>query len=418
MNRPSIFLSSTIFDFRDLRSALKSYLEERGCRVLASEFNDFTKPVDKHSYQACLDSIEQSDIFVLLVGTRVGGWFDKTSRTSITQQEYRRAYELAKVGKLRILTFVRDEVWTHWQGVKELERYLKSLTEVDVLLREKIIRHPSSFADDAAFIHAFISEISRNKETAAAAEGAGAMPVANWVHTFKDFSGIADAITPLVLSGLAVRDAAGRTVLLNQILALLQGIMSPSKNGLFAPFAAIRKLAKDLNLGTGNLTGKVTLSKDQWNRIVVLGLHAHRAAPAIESIAAGLNSDLLLDYRPETGAFRPSEAYDVLTELVDQARWFGKAQQTADWAKFMSHGKNHDKNWSVSVPILEVAGELSLLLRWADTILLAKALAIFLDGKPLVRPEPMPLTPFLDQQEGVANEKTTLAQVRAFVGID
>jgi hypothetical protein len=281
------------------------------------------------------------------------------------------------------------------------------------------MRHPTSFADDAAFIHNFISEVSRNRETAAAAKGEGVMPIANWVHTFRDFSDITDAIAPLVLSGLAVKDASGRTILLNQILALLQGITSPSDGGLFTPFEAIRKLARDINLGTSNLIGRVTLNKDQWKRLVVIGLYAHHAAPVFESVVAGLNSDLLLEYRSETGTFHPSEAYDVLTELVDQARKFDRAQRTADWAKFMLHGESHDKNdWSVSVPILEVAGELSLFFRWADTIMLAKALALFLDGKPLIRPQPMPLTPFLDQQEGVANERTTLAQVRDFIGLE
>ena len=61
MDRPTIFISSTIYDFRDLRSAIKDHLETNGCRVLASEFNDFTKPLNKHSYQACLDTIAQAD---------------------------------------------------------------------------------------------------------------------------------------------------------------------------------------------------------------------------------------------------------------------------------------------------------------------------------------------------------------------
>jgi hypothetical protein len=52
MDRPTIFLSSTIYDFSDLRSALKDYLEDRGCRVLASEYTDFTRPLDTHSYEA------------------------------------------------------------------------------------------------------------------------------------------------------------------------------------------------------------------------------------------------------------------------------------------------------------------------------------------------------------------------------
>jgi len=63
---PTFFLSSTIYDFRDLRSAVKFYLEELGCRVLASEYNDFLKPLDRHSYEACLKAIEQTDYFVLV----------------------------------------------------------------------------------------------------------------------------------------------------------------------------------------------------------------------------------------------------------------------------------------------------------------------------------------------------------------
>src|SRR3546814_9423606 len=91
---------STVFDFADLRSALKDYLELRGCRVLASEFTDFTHPLDKHSYEACLAAIGQADLFVLFIGRRVGGWYDELNRISITRAEYRHAYELAKAGKI------------------------------------------------------------------------------------------------------------------------------------------------------------------------------------------------------------------------------------------------------------------------------------------------------------------------------
>ena len=44
IKRPTFFLSSTIYDFLDLRSALKFSLEERGCTVFASEFNDDVTP--------------------------------------------------------------------------------------------------------------------------------------------------------------------------------------------------------------------------------------------------------------------------------------------------------------------------------------------------------------------------------------
>ena len=92
VRRPSFFLSSTIYDFKDMRSALKYFLEQQGCSVLASEYNDFPKPLDIHSYEACLKALQKADYFVLFLGTRVGGWYDKAARISITQQEYREAY--------------------------------------------------------------------------------------------------------------------------------------------------------------------------------------------------------------------------------------------------------------------------------------------------------------------------------------
>src|SRR4051812_44893193 len=122
--KPTFFISSTIYDFRDLRSAIKFYLEEQGCTVLASEFNDFGQPLDVHSYEACLAQIATADYFVLLVGSRVGGWFDEAAKVSITQQEYRTAYELHLKGQLKILSFVRSDVWALKDDRKELGRFL------------------------------------------------------------------------------------------------------------------------------------------------------------------------------------------------------------------------------------------------------------------------------------------------------
>ena len=77
---PRIFISSTIYDFRDLRSCLKFYFERYGYQVQLSEFNDFRKKLDLSSYDACFDSIQSSDYFILLIGARVGGFFNKTDK--------------------------------------------------------------------------------------------------------------------------------------------------------------------------------------------------------------------------------------------------------------------------------------------------------------------------------------------------
>src|SRR5688572_13093909 len=109
--RPTVFVSSTVFDFQDLRGALKYLLEENGYRVQMSDFADFEKPINRNSYDACFDAIRSSNVFVLLVGDRRGGWHDEAKRISITQAEYRVAYEQAKLGALSLVACVRSSTW-------------------------------------------------------------------------------------------------------------------------------------------------------------------------------------------------------------------------------------------------------------------------------------------------------------------
>ena len=54
--KPVFFISSTIYDFADLRSSVKWWLEENEYLVNASEYNDFNKPLNKNSYEACLSA--------------------------------------------------------------------------------------------------------------------------------------------------------------------------------------------------------------------------------------------------------------------------------------------------------------------------------------------------------------------------
>ncbi|MGA2219606.1 MAG: DUF4062 domain-containing protein, partial [Terracidiphilus sp.] len=221
MKPPTFFLSSTIYDFRDLRSAVKFYLEELGCRVLASEFNDFLKPLDRHSYEACLKAIEQTDYFVLFIGARVGGWFNPEKRISITQEEYRHAYELQKKGKLKIITFVRAEVWQAREERKELAAYLASLGYNDCE-RMKIKDYPSKFAEDAEFISTFINEVGRNRETASALKSAGALPPGNWIHVFSGFGEVISTLQAQTFSGIPVEEAALRRLLQSEVMEILR----------------------------------------------------------------------------------------------------------------------------------------------------------------------------------------------------
>lgn len=58
---------------------------------------------------------------------------------------------------------------------------------------------------------------------------------------------------------------------------------------------------------------------------------------------------------------------------------------------------------------------LHLLLRLATMTDLALALAQAMNGQGFVRPEPMPLGPFIDQEEGLAREALSIDAVRDYI---
>ncbi len=221
-DKPKVFVSSTIYDFRDLRSALKFWLEELGYEVLLSDHNDFPVQADLNSYETCLHASDECDYFIVLVGSRVGGWYDKDNRVSITQAEYRRAYEGLLAGRQKIIAFVRQDLWDVREDRNELERHLKSEAlhnaELDDSEIDRITKHSSKFANDAQFTFDFIGEIARLDEMKTALAGTSAFPIGNWVRQFRDFRDITDALRVEFRIGNSLR----RIALVSNLLTLTQ----------------------------------------------------------------------------------------------------------------------------------------------------------------------------------------------------
>jgi hypothetical protein len=411
MNRPTIFLSSTIYDFHDLRSALKDYLELRGCTVFASEQNDFEKELDVHSYDACLKTIEKCDLFVLFIGSRVGGLKDEAEKQSITRAEYEHAYKRAKTGDIRILSFVRRDVWTYREAVKELERHLK--LEATQLQERPIDRAPTKFMTDAEAIIAFIELVSRNSETSKASKGQGEFPVANWVHQFSTFAEVRSAIDPLIFAGLEVPQAAGRAALYNRLTALLQVLLLKGSSRPFTANGRIRELVGHIGLTIPQAMTGLTIDQQTWTTLIVMLTHVIPISVDPGPLVPFLSDPLLLAYDPKTGAFRETEEHRALNDLIQAIEQFGRASKNFDAAEFMV-GKNGNEP-SIRVDGQMIATLLHLLLRLATMTDLALALARAMNGQPFVRPVPMPRGPFVDQEDGLEKEVLTLDAVRSFI---
>jgi len=82
---PSIFISSTIIDLRDLRSALAYVLKSQGVRVYTSEAADFLLHGDRTTIGECFDRIPSSDYYILVINGRKGATLE--DGLSVTRHE-------------------------------------------------------------------------------------------------------------------------------------------------------------------------------------------------------------------------------------------------------------------------------------------------------------------------------------------
>ena len=187
---------------------------------MASEFNDFKKPLDQHSYQACLEAIHAADYFVLFIGSRVGGWYDEPNRVSITQREYREAYELHRQGKLKLFCFVRAEVWQVKEERRELAKFLDTVA-IEEGVKRSVSNFPSKSAADADFISSFLNEVGRNKETAAAVKSGSSAPTGNWINVFSDFRDIVRVIDGTLFTSTPAEDLTLKRLLRRELREFL-----------------------------------------------------------------------------------------------------------------------------------------------------------------------------------------------------
>lgn len=417
--RPTFFLSSTIYDFRDLRSAIKFSLEARGCRVLASEFNDFGGDLAVHSYEACLSQIAQADYFVLLVGTRVGGWYDEPNRISITQQEYRTAYELHRKGQLKVVTFVRSEVWQLREDRKALRRYLKT-TDIDAAQKDDIADHPSPFADDPAFVSNFLTEIGRNRETSEATKTGTSKPTGNWIHVFKDFRDIDDVLSPLTFSGKTADEAAYGKALQYDLLRVLAKLLikfegQPNDCSWF-----LRKHIEDHPIEKNDRnTGYVEMTTKAWWSFSTLLFHTLGSELNTLVINDALTSSLFLDYDRDASAYVQTPAYQALWSIVDEIRAYNRnvtAENLSILSEFSPRAIGRAQS-IVRLPTDRLAMLYLIAQRWVNITALSVALIRHLEGQPFQAPKLMPFSPINGLDEEIAQEAVTAAEARAAMGL-
>lgn len=104
MAKPRVFISSTYYDLRHIRTSLDAFAESMGFEPVLSEKGNIAYSPDVPLDESCYREVATCDFFVLIIGGRYGsersGSASPSTRTffdryeSITRQEYQRAIEL------------------------------------------------------------------------------------------------------------------------------------------------------------------------------------------------------------------------------------------------------------------------------------------------------------------------------------
>lgn len=313
--KPTFFISSTIYDFRDLRSALKFYLEELGYQVYASEYNDFKVASDKHSYDACLKLIEECDYFILLVGSRVGGFYDDQNKISITRQEYREAYKLHEQGKLQIISFVRDEVWQLKETRNELSKHLEKIEDLEKEKKDKVLNFNTKFANNAELITDFIAEIGKNKETTNSLKSGNILPTGNWIRQFKNFKDIIESLRPFILIedlNVKFHKELLKDELLRHSLSL-HGKFQENPQELLLEFNKVYQAISAPN----SIYNDVLISTDVWEDFIVV-FYLTCLMPInidLNIIYKTLTNDVFYEYESSTNRLVKQPIYEDLIQL-------------------------------------------------------------------------------------------------------
>ncbi len=416
--RPTFFISSTIYDFSDLRSAIKFYLESLGCEVLASEYNDFGVNSKSHSYQACLDNIQRADYFVLLIGSRIGGWYDEASRVSITMQEYREAYRLHTTENLKIITLVRKEIWDLKEDRKALERHLKSLPLSDEQRRE-IARFPSKFAEDADFVAAFLREVGRIEDTKAAQKAGTPMPTGNWIFPFTTFQNVLDVLVPLTFKGATAEDAAYRRALQFELIGLVRRLLIKFEDEIIDPRGIVTRFWQQYPIFAENLSGTTAVKVEDWNKFSLCMYRLLGAKIQQIVINDALTSPIFLEYDPTKSGYVDSEAYRMLSQLVDEIDMFNRSvtAETLSLVNAFSRARTGKSTGTHNIPSDKLAVLLHAALRWHNVIAICEALAKHLAGQPFGQPTLLPFSAVQGLDIELANETVSIEEARKYFDI-
>jgi len=380
---PRVFISSTVRDLGDLRSATKYWLEQLGFEVQASDFADFEHRPDAAAIEACYEGVRSSDLYVLIIGEEQGTMIDCAGeQVSITQGEYKAAYNsFRETGKPKIVSFVRTPM---------------------------VPRNPE-------FTERFVSEIRRIGEEDQRA---------NWTIPFASFRDIVDGLRGAIP---AVRDPlptqALKASLEDELLANLRTFTLRWHGAPGFLDTSMQPTRVEVRLQKEHLQGSYMLTHEQLQWMSLFASVGSPPADALSTLALdqAIASGQLFEFDRASGTYQPSALLRVLHQLRQELALFSRRRRIFNeairevWER--AWAEHVDDKEAVAMPGFAILDLVALY----DTQRNLKALLInlidFLRGG-RDTPEPVHLqtqTPVAEFQRHIDEETISVDEIRAAI---
>lgn len=109
MAKPRVFISSTFYDLKHIRSSLDSFINSIGFEAILSEKGDIAYSPDNALDESCYREASNADIFVLIVGGRYGS--EVSSQDKKRDKDFYDNYE--SITKKEFMTAIKADIPTY-----------------------------------------------------------------------------------------------------------------------------------------------------------------------------------------------------------------------------------------------------------------------------------------------------------------
>lgn len=109
--KPRVFISSTYYDLKHLRSSIENFVDLLGYEALLSEKDNIAYVPDSPLDESCYREVQNSDIYVLIIGGRYGSETSSAREKSEGDKEFFERYE--SVTKLEYINAIERDIPTY-----------------------------------------------------------------------------------------------------------------------------------------------------------------------------------------------------------------------------------------------------------------------------------------------------------------